>query len=61
MVATKIVVLLWTNVNATAPPMLTVAPGRNPLPVIVTGVPPTVAPASGRTAAIAGGGTNRYV
>ena len=40
---------------AAVPPMVTVAPDTNPVPVIVTEVPPTVAPMSGGTEVTVGG------
>ncbi len=42
---------------ADAEPNLTVSPEANPLPVMVTGVPPACGPLDGLTAVTAGGGT----
>jgi len=54
-VAAVIRVLLTTTTEvAGAPPSVTVAPGRNPVPVIVIGVPPAVEPDCGATPAIVG-------
>jgi hypothetical protein len=39
------------------PPKVTVAPVVNPLPVIVTEVPPLVTPSAGSTKVTTGGGT----
>ena len=40
---------------AAAPPKVTVAPGMKPVPVIVTGVPPTVEPEVGEILTKVGG------
>jgi len=43
-----IVVALTTETEVAAvPPIFTVAPARNPVPLIVTGVPPPVSPEAG--------------
>ena len=41
---------------AAVPPKLTVAPDKNPLPVMVTAVPPAVEPEVGETAVTVGAG-----
>src|SRR5262245_50695632 len=43
-----------------APPKLIVAPVWNPVPLMVTDVPPLVDPAAGRIPLTAGGGINVY-
>ena len=50
--------VLLTTLTAVAavPPKLTVAPGRNPVPVIVTAVPPLPGPAFGVIEVIVGAG-----
>lgn len=46
-----------TTVTAVAGlPIVTVAPGKNPVPLIVTGVPPTLAPDVGEIDVTVGGG-----
>jgi hypothetical protein len=46
-VAVMVVLLPTLTPVAAIPPKLTVAPARNPVPVIVTGVPPAVVPDPG--------------
>ena len=41
---------------ATAPPKVTVAPARKPVPIIVTAVPPDVVPDAGAKAVTVGAG-----
>ena len=50
--------VLLTTVTpvAAVPPRLTVAPARNPVPVIVTAVPPAVVPLLGLTLVTVGAG-----
>src|SRR5712691_10696068 len=48
-VAVIVVLLTRTTPVAAVPPMLTVAPLRKPLPVIVIGVPPPIEPVDGTT------------
>ncbi len=45
---------LTVTLDAAVDPNLTVSPEANPLPVIVTEVPPAVGPADGLTAATVG-------
>ena len=50
--------VLFTTVTpvAAVPPRLTVAPAKNPVPVMVTGVPPAVVPEVGEIAVTVGAG-----
>ncbi len=50
------VLLLTLGLVQVDPPMVTVAPVRNPLPVTVTEVPPESAPAVGEMEVILGAG-----
>ena len=50
------VLLATVTPVAAVPPRLTVAPVRNPVPVIVTGVPPAVVPEVGAIALTVGAG-----
>lgn len=56
-VVAVIEVLLTTfTFVAAAPPNVTFAPAKNPVPVIVTEVPPLVEPETGEIAVTVGGG-----
>ena len=46
---------------AGVPPRLTVAPARNPVPVMVTAVPPAAVPDAGETPVSVGGGLDSVV
>ena len=51
------VVAATTTEVAAVPPMATVAPARNPLPVMVIAVPPATGPRPGVTAVMVGAGS----
>src|SRR5512135_2762018 len=53
-VAWIVVALVTLTPVAARPPMVTVAPARKPVPVMVTAVPPAVDPADGATALTVG-------
>ena len=53
------VALTRVTLVAGDPPIVTVGPGRNPVPVIVTGVPPATGPDSGVIAVTVGAGDTR--
>ena len=59
---TAVIEVAFTNTTLVAadPPIVTVAPVMKPVPVIVTGVPPSVEPDDGDTA-VTVGGTTAYV
>jgi hypothetical protein len=48
--------LVTTVLEQVVPPMLTMAPVRKPVPVIVNGVDPAVVPNTGETLVIVGAG-----
>ena len=54
--AVKDVAETKTTPVATLPPKVTLIPVTNPVPVIVTAVPPAKAPRSGKTAVTVGAG-----
>lgn len=56
MVQVIVVELTTVGEAQVEPPKSTVAPVKNPVPVIVAVVPPARAPAVGRTAVTVGGG-----
>jgi len=55
-VAVMLVALTTVTPVAAEPPIVTVAPPTNPVPVMVTAVPPAVEPDAGETAVMVGGG-----
>ena len=55
-VAVIVVLLATVTLVAAVVPTATVAPARNPVPVMVTGVPPAVVPEAGETLLTVGAG-----
>jgi hypothetical protein len=55
-IAVKVVDDVTVTAVALAPPIVTVAPDTNPVPMIVTDVPPALDPAFGEIAEIVGAG-----
>jgi len=58
-----VIVVLLTTVTPVAgvPPRLTVCPARNPVPVMVTDVPPAAVPDAGEIPVSVGGGLDTVV
>ena len=60
-VAVMVVELTTTTAVAGVAPRLTVAPARNPVPVMVTAVPPAAVPDAGEIPVSVGGGLDTVV